>query len=162
LLAKGPELSKRIFDGQKNTRCNASRTGFFVASARRMSWIRRALLNACLSPLQRQSHTLTAADAQGRQTFFRIALDHFVQQRHQHAATRCPDRVAEGDGAAVDVDLVQIPLQILGHRQRLRGKSFVGFDQVQLPDCQPALSRQRRVADTGPMPMIAGSTPALA
>ncbi|MNG03197.1 hypothetical protein D3C84_862660 [compost metagenome] len=27
---------------------------------------------------------------------------------------------------------------------------------------QPALARQRRVALTGPMPMIAGSTPALA
>ena len=70
-----------------------------------------------LRAFQRQRHALSAADAQGRETFFRITLDHFMQQGHQHPATRRTDRVTQRDGAAVDVDLVQIPLQILGHGQ---------------------------------------------
>ena len=40
--------------------------------------------------------------------------------------------MAEGDGAAVHVDLIGIPAQFLTHRQRLHGEGFVGFDQVQL------------------------------
>lgn len=35
---------------------------------------------------QRQRHTLAATNAKGRQAFFSVALDHFVQQRDQHAA----------------------------------------------------------------------------
>ncbi|WP_282387770.1 hypothetical protein, partial [Pseudomonas sp. PS02286] len=41
LLAKESEHSPPIVDRQKETRCNANRTGFFVASQQRMSWIRR-------------------------------------------------------------------------------------------------------------------------
>ncbi|MNX92628.1 hypothetical protein D3C86_1247780 [compost metagenome] len=47
--------------------------------------------------------------------------------------------MTQGDGAAVDVDLVQVPFQVLGHGQRLRGESFVGFDQVQLTDVPASL-----------------------
>jgi len=36
---------------------------------------------------ERQGHALAAADAQRRQTFLGVALDHFMQQGHQHAAT---------------------------------------------------------------------------
>ena len=43
-------------------------------------------LNSVSAAFQRQSHALTAADAQGRQTFLRIALEHFVQQCHQYPA----------------------------------------------------------------------------
>jgi hypothetical protein len=59
---------------------------------------------------QGQGYALATADAQGRQAFLGIALDHFVQQGHQHAATRGANRVADGDSAAIDVDLVSIPL----------------------------------------------------
>ncbi len=55
-----------------------------------------------------------------------------MQQRHQYPAARCTDRVAQGDGTAIDVDLVHVPLQLPGHGQRLGGKGFVGFNQVQL------------------------------
>ena len=40
--------------------------------------------------------------------------------------------MANGNCAAVDVDLARVPVQFLAHGQRLRGERFVGFDQVQL------------------------------
>lgn len=36
--------------------------------------------------LKGQCHALAAADAQGRQAFLGIALEHFMQQGHQHTA----------------------------------------------------------------------------
>ncbi len=42
--------------------------------------------------------------------------------------------MANGNRAAVDVDFVGVPFQLFGHRQGLRGKGFVGFDQVQVAD----------------------------
>ena len=35
---------------------------------------------------QRQRHTLTATNTQGRKAFFGVAFDHFVQQGDQYAA----------------------------------------------------------------------------
>ena len=40
--------------------------------------------------------------------------------------------MAQGNGTAIDVDLVRVPFQLFAHRQRLRGEGFVGFDQVQV------------------------------
>src|SRR5690606_4403760 len=45
------------------------------------------------------------------------------------------------DGAAIDVDLVQIPAQFTGHRQRLGGKGLVGLDQIQLIDLPAGLAQ---------------------
>ncbi len=36
--------------------------------------------------LERQGYALAATDAQGGQAFLGVALDHFMQQGHQHAA----------------------------------------------------------------------------
>ncbi|CRP52210.1 hypothetical protein PAERUG_P5_London_26_VIM_2_01_09_02983 [Pseudomonas aeruginosa] len=55
-----------------------------------------------------------------------------MQQGHQHPAAGRADRVAKGDGAAVDVDPGGIPAQFPTHRQGLRGEGLVGLDQVQL------------------------------
>ncbi len=53
-----------------------------------------------------------------------------MQQADQHAAAGGADRVAKGDGAAVDVDLGGILAQLLTNGQCLDGEGFVGFDQV--------------------------------
>ena len=55
-----------------------------------------------------------------------------MEQGHQDTAARGTNRVANGNCAAVDVDLARVPVQFLAHGQRLRGERFVGFDQVQL------------------------------
>src|SRR5579859_5228933 len=54
-----------------------------------------------------------AADAQGRQPLLGITLLHFVQQRDQDPGARCADRMAERDGAAIDVDLGSVPAEVL-------------------------------------------------
>ena len=81
---------------------------------------------------QGQGDALPAADAQGGEALLRVATDHLVQQGHQHPAAGRADRVAKGDGAAVDVDPGGIPAQFPTHRQGLRGEGLVGLDQVQL------------------------------
>ena len=96
-----------------------------------------ALLSGALN---RQRYTLTATDAQGGQAFLGVTFDHLVQQSDENPATGASNWVAEGDGAAVDVDLTGVPVEFLTDRQRLRGKGFVGFDQVQVPRLMPYLS----------------------
>src|SRR6185369_13574613 len=49
-----------------------------------------------------------AADTQRGQTLLRFAPLHLVQQGDQDPAARCTDRVADGNGAAVHVDLGRI------------------------------------------------------
>ena len=53
--------------------------------------------------------------------------------------------MAQGDGAAVDVDLLAVPFEQLADGQRLDGKSLVGFDKVHLVQ-RPAGALQRLAA----------------
>src|ERR1700761_1779687 len=75
-----------------------------------------------------------AADAQRGEALLRIALLHFVQQRHQYARTGGADRMADRDRAAIDVDLGRIPAEVLVDRAGLRREGFVGLDQVEIAD----------------------------
>jgi hypothetical protein len=78
--------------------------------------------------------------------FFGVALLHFVQQGGQHARAGGADRVADGDGAAVDVHLGRVPGRApCSPRAGLGGEGLVGFDQVEIGDgFQPA--RAQRLA----------------
>src|SRR5437762_1655329 len=60
---------------------------------------------------QRDAHA--AADTQRGQALLGIALAHFVQQGGENARARCPDGMADGDGAAIDVHFGRIPAHIL-------------------------------------------------
>src|SRR5215472_9912286 len=94
-----------------------------------------------LRPLSFHAHrdAHSAADAQRSQSFFRIALLHLMQQRDQHAGARRADRMAERDRAAVDVDLVGVPAEILVDRARLGREGFVRLDQVEIFDLPACL-----------------------
>lgn len=85
-----------------------------------------------------------------------------MQQADQYAATGGANGVAEGDGAAVDVNPASIPAQLLTHGQGLGREGFIGLDQIQLGQTPARLIQAAAGGDTGPIPMIAGSTPALA
>ena len=61
-----------------------------------------------------------------------VAAAHLVQQRHQHAAARRADRVADRDGAAVDVDLAGVPAHLLVDRAGLRRERLVDLHQVEV------------------------------
>ena len=59
-----------------------------------------------------------------------------VQQRRQHARAARADRVAERDGAAVDVHPCRIDAELVDHRDRLHRERFVDLEEVdvgQLP-----------------------------
>src|SRR6185295_976899 len=86
-----------------------------------------------------------AADAQARDALLRAALAHLVQQRHENAATRCADRVADRDRAAVDVDLARVPAHLVVDRAGLGGESLVDFQHVEVLRL-PAGALQRLLA----------------
>lgn len=75
-----------------------------------------------------------AADAKCRQSFFGVALLHFMEQCHHDTCAGCTDRMAESDGAAVDVNFSRVPTEVFVYGQSLRGKSFIGFNQVEIID----------------------------
>src|ERR1700722_13418983 len=76
-----------------------------------------------------------ASDTKTGQAFLRVAADHLMQQRHQDSAARGSDRVTNGDGPAVDIDLGGIPSHLTVHPDCLRGKCFVNLHQVEIPVC---------------------------
>ena len=77
-------------------------------------------------------------------------------------APEAPIGMAEGDGAAVDVDLAGVPAEVLVDGAGLRREGLVGLDQVEVVGLPAGLLRAAREAGIGPEPMMAGSTPACA
>src|SRR5438067_2270449 len=63
--------------------------------------------------LQAHCNPHAAADAQRGEALLGAAPLHLVQQRDQHPRAGSPDRMAERDRAAVDIDLGDIPAQVL-------------------------------------------------
>ena len=54
--------------------------------------------------LHRQRNAHAAANAQRRHAAPRLAAHHLVEECHQDARAGRPDRVAQRDGAAIDID----------------------------------------------------------
>ena len=86
-----------------------------------------------------------AADAQRRQALFCVALLHFMDQRHQNPRAGRADGMADRDRPAIDIELFPVPTELLADRQRLGGKGFISFDQIQTID-RPSRLLQRRPA----------------
>ena len=61
---------------------------------------------------------------------FGVAVDHGVNQRRGDPRTAGPERMADGDRAAADVDLLFVEPSIRMHAKRLRRERFVQLDQV--------------------------------
>ena len=82
-------------------------------------------------PLQALEDTCrahAAADAQGGQALLGIGpFGHLMEQGDDDAGAGAADRVADGDGAAVDVDLLHVEAQLAGHGDGLGGKGLVGL-----------------------------------
>src|ERR1700722_7788997 len=64
---------------------------------------------------QRNAHA--AADTQSGETLLCVALAHFMQERHKHARARSADRMADRNGAAVDVHNGRVPAHVLVARR---------------------------------------------
>src|SRR5262245_29458300 len=84
-------------------------------------------------------HAHAAADAQGGKPLVGVAALHLKQQRVEHAPAGSTDRMPDGDGAAIDVDLVGVPAQTLVDGASLGRERLVGLDQVEVLDAPAGL-----------------------
>src|SRR5947208_7174509 len=87
---------------------------------------------AALASFDAHRNSHAAADAQRRQALLGVTLVHFVEQRDQNARARCTDRMAERDGAAIDVDPVGVPAEVPIDRAGLRGERLVGLNEIEI------------------------------
>src|SRR5450631_730656 len=85
-----------------------------------------------LSALDTHSNSHSTADAERGKPLLGVPFLHLVEQRGQYARAGGADRMADGDGAAIDVDLGRIPAEVLIDRASLRRESFIRFDQVEV------------------------------
>src|SRR5581483_2413705 len=77
-------------------------------------------------------NALTAADAEGGEAEMGIAALHLVQEGDEDTGAAGADRVAEGDGAAVDVDLLGVEAKLTHHGHALRRERLVRLHQIKL------------------------------
>lgn len=77
-------------------------------------------------------HALSAANAQRGQAALLACALHLMEEVDGDTATGGAQGVADGDGAAVDVDLRGVPAHDLVHRHGLRGEGLVGLNEVQV------------------------------
>src|SRR5690348_5491774 len=89
-------------------------------------WPRRSIA------LEAHRNPHAAADAQRRQPLLCVAPLHLVEEGDEDPRPGGADRVAEGDGAAVDVDLPDIPAKVVVDRAGLGGKGLVGLDEIEI------------------------------
>ena len=87
---------------------------------------------------------------------------HLVHDRRGQLCPSAAKRVAERNGAAVDVELFGIDRQLAQAGQDLSGEGFVQLDEIHLSSVSPASFSTFRTAGTGPIPNRSGSTPAVA
>ena len=108
-----------------------------------------------------QGVALPAAAAQGGRAGAAATTAQLVEQRQGEAVAAHADRVAEGDGPAVDVDDVAGDAEIGHRRQADGGERLVDLEQVEVADCsRPARSRALRMALLGCCSSDAESGPA--
>src|SRR3989442_725815 len=92
--------------------------------------------------LDAQRNCVTAAEAKSRQSLLRASLFHGVEERGQHPRAARANRMSKCDRAAIDVNALPIPAELLAIGDRLRGKRFVGFDQIVIADLRSGLFHQ--------------------
>src|SRR6476660_3295525 len=102
----------------------------------------RAIAGCSVRVFDDHGDALTAADAEGGQAALRVAPLHFVQERDEDAGAAGADRVAESDGATVDVDALPVPAELSPDGEGLCGKCLVGFYQVDVADAEAAFGER--------------------
>src|SRR5215207_3228991 len=78
-------------------------------------------------PLDAHGDAHAAADAEGGEAALRIALLHFVEEGDEDPCPGGADRMAERDRAAIDVDDLGVPAEVLVDRAGLRREGLVGL-----------------------------------
>src|ERR1700756_3937971 len=82
----------------------------------------------CSAAFDGQSHSVAAAEAEGRDAALEVAALQFIKQCDQDARAARTDGMAEGDRAAVHIHLFGIQLELPCDRDGGHRKRFVQFD----------------------------------
>src|SRR5436309_1855900 len=84
--------------------------------------------------MKRISGSQTVSLRTGRQTIAAAALLHLVNERRHDSCATATQRMTERDGAAVDVQFLEIDAEFTCARQYLRGEGFVQLNEINLID----------------------------
>ena len=94
--------------------------------------------------LEDPSGAHAATDAHADDAVAGAAALHLVEQRRGELGARAAQGGAQGDGAAVDVDLVDVDAELAGAVDRLAGEGLVDLEEVHVPDGQAGLLQRGR------------------
>src|SRR5689334_15537996 len=89
------------------------------------------------APVERGREAHPARHAERREPVLRSATAELVQERHDDARSRAPDRVAERDRAAVHVEALLRDAELAVAREHLRREGLVELDEVVVVDREP-------------------------
>src|SRR5687767_3258842 len=96
--------------------------------------VSRATASAAAGSVALDAHgdAHAAADAKRRKAPLRVAPLHLEKQGREHARAGRPDRMADGDRPAIDVDDVGVPAEILVDRASLCREGLVRLHQLEV------------------------------
>src|SRR5207244_12593245 len=75
---------------------------------------------------------ISATKTQRGDTAMHITADHLVDQRDQHPRPAGTDRMADGNGSAIDVHSVGIKAELTHHSERLDRESFIKLVEIHI------------------------------
>src|SRR5690606_41106454 len=84
-----------------------------------------------------------------------------MKQGYKNTRAACPDRMAEGDRATIDVYLFNVPAKVPVHGAGLGGESLVRFDEVKILGAPAGLLQRLAARRNGPGAHIGGIDPGL-
>src|SRR5215467_8270393 len=93
-------------------------------------------------PLDREGQPIATAHAERSHTACELALLECIEKRCQNPAATRPDRMAQGDGAAVDVHPARFDAEFLEHGDRLHRKRLVELPEVDVLKLPAGLRQQ--------------------
>ena len=105
---------------------------------------------------------LTAADAHGDDAPLAAGAVEAVEERRGELRARAAERVAERDRAAVRVEDLVVDPELALDVDGLAREGLVDLGNDRSIDLHPVFGEELAMAGTGPMPMMAGSTPTVA
>ena len=125
----------------KGTNRCGCRTQMEISASRNLSDAspRRASLphfSRSLHSLDDGRNPLADADAHGRQAVAAAAPFHFMDEGSHDSRAAAAERMSQRDGAAIDIEFIQIDAQLASAREHLGRECFVKLDKVDLLDGQ--------------------------
>ena len=102
---------------------------------------RRRARRLILDALDDRRDPLAHPDAHRGQAVAAAGPAQLVDQHRDQAAAAHPERMAERDRAAVDVDLGRVEAELVDADDRLRGERLVELDQVEVVDARSPPAR---------------------